>query len=60
VREALTVMADVAAHCDLLLNRTSTLDWTPIITSDWQAVFRPTLFPFPPSVFVYPRPGGFT
>lgn len=45
LRDAVTTIGDVTRTYDELLNRSMTGDWTPTIQGDWQAMFRPALFP---------------
>jgi hypothetical protein len=59
VGDALDVLASVTRRYQSLLNQSPTVEWAVIIQGDWQAPFRPSLFPLPFSV--YPPPlGGFT
>jgi AbiU2 len=60
VREALDVLAAVTRRYESLLNQSITDDWVPIIQGDWQAPFRPSLFPLDRDVYRHPPLEGFT
>jgi hypothetical protein len=59
VREALDVLAEVTGRYQSLLNQSVTAEWTPAIQGDWQAPFRPSLFPLDFDAY-WPPLGGFT
>ena len=48
LREAIATIGQVTNTYGELLARSVTHDWTPVIQGDWEAVFRPALFPIDP------------
>ena len=60
IRDALDLLAAITGRYQLLLDQSSTHEWTPTIQADWQELFRPALFPVDPHVWAWPPPGGFT